>query len=100
MDIKALPGKFKDIILKYKYALLIAAIGLVFLLVPGNQEEKLTDVVDRDLQTANRSIDTEMLTDILQSIQGAGKVKVMLSFSSGEEYINPTTFPPETQAGN
>lgn len=84
MDMKALPGKLKSFVGKYRYALLIAVIGIVFLLLPGKQEQKKSVAVDTSPQIVDRGVDTQLLTDILQSVQGAGKVRVMLSVASGE----------------
>lgn len=84
MEIKSLPGKLKSFAEKYRYALLIAVVGLVLLLIPGKQEQKNTVVTDTSPVIMNHGIDTQMLTDILQTVQGAGKVKVMLSVASGE----------------
>ena len=83
MDIKGLTNKLTGIVSKYKYAVLILLIGIALLLMPykNNAETNIASTQQPNLQT----LETSELTDILESIQGAGKVKVLLSFASGEE---------------
>ena len=85
MDWLSLKEKGMSFWRKYKFALLILALGFALMLIPGrkdtalptpkiNQEEASTDMEDR-------------LEEILTKIQGAGKVSVMVSLSSGEEIV-------------
>ena len=88
MDIKRLTQKAKEAISKYKYAAVILLIGISLLVVPQKIDSKtVTDIPQKqNLETFK----TTELVEILQSIQGAGKVKVLLSISSGEKTVYQT----------
>lgn len=88
MDIKQLSGKVKNVLKNYKYAVVILLIGLVFLVLPERSVKK-TDVPDISMQNI-QGLDTKALAEILQSIQGAGKVEVLLSMASGEKTVYQT----------
>ena len=88
MDIKGLTIKVKDTVIKYKYAVVILLIGIAILLTP---KKATTTSVDSPSPIRNTSIvETEELATILQSIKGAGKVKVLLSVGAGEQTIYQT----------
>ncbi len=88
MDIKQLSGKVKNVLKNYKYVVVILLIGLVFLVLPERSVKK-TDVSDLSMQNI-QGLDVEALAEILQSIQGAGKVEVLLSMASGEKTVYQT----------
>ena len=88
MDIKKVTEKLKKTVLKYKYAVVILLAGIVLLLMP--QKSKVETAMDMTNTRNTQTFKTEELTDILQSIQGAGKVKVLLSIGSGEQTIYQT----------
>ncbi len=85
MDIKGIGVKIKDAVSKYRYAAIILLVGIGLLLIP--QRSKNTPVVDNAPETSAQTFEIEELSDILQTIEGAGKVKVLLSFASGEKTI-------------
>lgn len=78
-------------LLRYKYALLVAAAGVALLLWPespaaslgGGQEAAQTSAGAED---AAREME-EAMEDILEKIQGVGRVDVMLTLQSGGERI-------------
>lgn len=94
MEIKKIAGKFLVLTEKYKYALVILLIGLALLLIPEKQtniqniESTVPAVTDQETLTQ------ESLAQLLQSVEGAGKVKVLLSMATGEE----TIFQTDTEA--
>ncbi len=90
MEIKQLSGKLQSIVGKYRYAVLVLAIGLVLLLLPGKATQSKQPVNESKPANNQQATEMEMLTEILQSIQGAGKVRVLLSMASGEETIYQT----------
>lgn len=91
MDVKSIPGKAIKLISKYKYAAIVLAIGVVLLLLPSRSVEKTENAQEIKLTSTNsQTISASALTEILQSIQGAGKVQVLLSVSSGERIIYQT----------
>lgn len=71
---------------KYRWPALILLIGLALLLVPGKDAgEQMVPVIN---QTQDNILSLEeALSDILSTVQGAGKVRVMLSLASGEETL-------------
>lgn len=88
MDIKGLTGKIKDSVFKYKYAVVILLIGVGLLLIP--QKSKAAPVTQTAQLKNAQTFETDELAAILQSIQGAGKVRVLLSVGSGEQTVYQT----------
>ena len=88
MDIKGLTGKIKETVFKYKYAVVILLIGIGLLLIP--QKAKESPIAQSTQAVRSQTIETDELTEILQAIEGAGKVKVLLSIGSGEQTIYQT----------
>lgn len=86
--------KFLD---KYKYVFLVLLIGVILLLIPNDKEE--TTPEGQRSETTGENLSTEeQLADILSMIQGAGKVQVMLTVDSGEEYLYQTNSSVSTSA--
>lgn len=84
MDRVVAKEKVGGVLRRYKYALLILAVGLFLMCLPsgsGNQDEAVPETVEPDTQV---DIATQ-LEQILSQIDGAGKVQVMLSPATGEE---------------
>ena len=76
-----------EIIKKYRYAMLVLAVGLILLVLPtGTREETVTEPT---LIQEKADIASE-LEAILCQIQGAGRVKVMLTPAYGQETIYQT----------
>lgn len=85
MDVKRLLGSIKQKVFKFKYAAVVLAIGLVILLLPGKETQSAK--TNTEPTPVIQSMQAEQLENILQSIDGAGKVQVMLSMASGEETV-------------
>ena len=84
MDWQLSGTKATDFIKKYKYAVLIVAVGIFLMMIPEEkavQEEnqEVVEQIHHDLQ--------DSLEEILSKIDGAGKVNVLLTESSGPETI-------------
>ena len=88
MDLKSAGNKVKQILLKYKYAGIILLIGLSLLLIPGKKIEE--PEVLQEQETIHREIDAKALSEILESVEGAGRVQVLLSIASGEKTVYQT----------
>lgn len=90
MELKRVSSKFLLLIEKYKYAILILLVGLTLLLIPGKQtkQENVNSILPAT--TNEENLMQESLAQILQSVEGAGKVKVLLSTGAGEETIYQT----------
>ena len=85
MDIKGLFCKLKNAAYKYKYAIIILLIGIALLLIPQNAKEQ--PVIDSVQKGNSQTFEADELSAILQTVQGAGRVKVLLSVASGENTI-------------
>lgn len=90
MDIKKITGKVSALTEKYKYAILVLLIGLVLLLLPDNRSNPKERPSIVPTIARAETLTQESLSQILQSVEGAGKVKVLLSTASGEQTIYQT----------
>ena len=73
---------------KYKYVLLILAVGLVLLLWPtGEGEEPGESPSNGAAQNFNLAALEEKLSQALSQVEGAGKVTVTLTVKSGMEQV-------------
>lgn len=98
MDIKTFGPKLKDAFSKYKYAGIILLIGLVLLLIPGKSTEKVQISTPKEIR--QQEIETDALVQILETIQGAGEVKVLLSTASGAETVYQTDCDSSADTGS
>lgn len=86
MDRVSFGGKWKDILKKYRYVILVILLGLLLLSIP---EQKKNEAVSEE--TIKPVISTEEeLENILSQIDGAGDVKVLLTVAAGEEILYQT----------
>ncbi len=70
---------------KNKFVILALLVGVIILLIPQRTEEKVSETV---IATQPETTDiTEELTQILSQIDGAGKVKVMLTVQTGQTTV-------------
>lgn len=88
MDLKTIQSRVKYIAIKYKYVIIIVAVGLALMLLPGRQEniDSKSDVI----QTVSSNDPEAALENILSQISGAGRVEVMLTVLCGEKTIYQT----------
>lgn len=71
---------------KYAWPAIILLTGMVLLLLPGKDPQETEG--QGIIETADNIMSLEeALSEILSTVQGAGKVKVMLSVASGEETL-------------
>ena len=79
-------GNWINHLKKYKYALLVLMLGVCLMVFPTNKKthdnSDLSDPPALDAET--------QLKEILQKIQGAGNVDVMLTLKEGTHYIYQT----------
>ena len=73
---------------KYRYAVLILAIGLALMLIPGPSTIQQQEVVPEPNVTVQT--DSDRLKNLLTHIKGAGRVEVLLSYAEGERIIYQT----------
>jgi len=88
VDIKNLIGTLKAIVSKYKYAAIVLVIGVALLLIPEMKQQTKSPVTESIVNS--QALEMESLSNILQAIDGAGNVQVLLSIASGEETIYQT----------
>lgn len=86
MDIKATLGKLPGWLRKYRYPILVLAIGLVLMALPGRNKQTDPIPAERTVTAENVSISSE-LAQILCRIQGVGKVEVMLTVKAGQTTV-------------
>lgn len=83
MDRLSIQSKIKDVFGKYKFVLLILCVGLLLMLLPGKTEEEEITKEPQSIVEKNFDI-TDQLQNILSRLEGAGRVEVMLTVSTGE----------------
>lgn len=89
MDLTGLGKNITKGFKQYKYAVLILLLGLALMLIPGKRSVPQT----AEPIAAQESQSTDvcaLLEEILSQIQGAGKVRVLLSEAAGERTIYQT----------
>lgn len=72
-----------ELLSKYRYVVLILAVGVVLMLLPTSSED--TGQTQTTTQSQEQSADIkEQLTQLLSQIQGVGQVQVMLTVQTGK----------------
>lgn len=86
MDITGIKKKAKEVILKYRYVVLVLAVGVVLMLLPsGGSDEAEPEQTAQAVQIQPDL--AQELSQILSQIEGVGSVKVMLTISAGETTV-------------
>ena len=90
MELKHRFKRTISLIKKYKYAVMIIAVGLFLMLLPAKKENtpNTQNVIASDHEQSKPLED--QLAQILCQIKGVGKVKVMLSVAQGEQIVYQT----------
>lgn len=89
MDISAIGSKLIEYIRKYRYVLLVLAIGVVLMVIPTGKKQPAGNAEPVSTQPAF-SDPTNELEQILSRIDGAGKVQLMLTLDAGEKIVYQT----------
>ena len=87
MDGIAPKQRINALVSKYKYPILVAAVGLALMLLPGPAEK--TEVPAATVTEARESLE-QRLEAILTGIEGAGQVRVLLTEKAGRETLYQT----------
>lgn len=74
---------------KYKWFILVLAIGLILMLFPGNNQEAVSQPQTSTKEPEQISLQQE-LEQLLSQLEGAGKVRVLLTESTGQQTIYQT----------
>ena len=80
---------------RYRYVLIVVAVGLILMLLPGGSTPKQEQ--PQQIQETEADFATE-LAEILSKIKGAGKVEVMLTTAQGQETCYQTDSRGEDQS--
>lgn len=86
-----LSGRLPETMKKYKYPMLILAVGLVLMLMPVGKEKETAAVPVPQAQEAREDFDLSGFTGdaemLLRSVSGAGEVRVLFTLDTdGEKY--------------
>lgn len=76
-------GKCKKVFIKYRYPALVLLVGVLLMLLPG---QKVTQEKQEAVEPVCETME-QRLANILSTVQGAGKVDVLLSVSQGEQIV-------------
>ena len=89
MDRNTVKSKLLEAVKKYRYAAIIVLIGILLMIFPTNTQktEQSQPVTNEQIPVTTLE---ERLSQLLSHVSGAGKVKVILTLSSGEETLYQT----------
>ena len=87
MDFKELKKRISSWAMKYKYVWIVLLVGMILMMIPSKSSQSVSsDTPAMQQHPEELSVETK-LEEILSSLHGAGKVKVMLSVSQSEKII-------------
>ena len=89
MDRSTLKKRLVTLIKEYRYAAVILAAGLILMLLPSGRKDESTDAIAVATQIEMDDLE-DRLGEILSSVQGAGKVKILLTQAQGEQTVYQT----------
>ena len=75
--------KLRDILKKYRFAALVALAGVVLMLLPG-KKDSMPDAETAEDGGFSLEETEKRMAEVLGSVEGVGKVRVMLTLRSGE----------------
>lgn len=89
MGERMIPQKLRSAVEKYKFAAIILLIGLVLMLLPGENTQAGTTEESAPQEQVVEDLETR-LEALLGKISGAGRVEVLLTVATGEETVYQT----------
>ena len=89
MDQQGLKNKILFFVKEYRFAAIILVIGLILMLLPSGRKDKGAETVPVMGQAEAEDLEAR-LGEILSSVQGAGKVKILLTKARGEQTVYQT----------
>lgn len=83
------PAYWKALFHKYKYVLLVCALGLALMLWPSGEKSAAAPSLSAEEETAEESVARleTRLRSILEQMDGVGRAQVLLTVKSGSESI-------------
>ena len=101
-QLSQLRGQAAQLLRKYRIPLLVFLLGVVLALVPGRT--KKTEAQQLTAETAGTAFDLSaaqaQMEELLSAIDGAGRVRLMLTLSSGERVVYQTDSRTVTASGS
>lgn len=89
MDRVGLEQRIKKWFGRYRYGLLVVALGIFLMMLPTGTDHTPQSGTSEAAQAENTSVSDE-LADILSQIRGVGKVRVMITEAAGAETVYQT----------
>lgn len=89
MDWISVSSKWMDYIKKYRYVALVLLAGLVLMALPEGEDAQENTMQAKEETVCQENLE-DALSQILSQIEGAGKVKVLLTEAAGEEILYQT----------
>lgn len=89
MDWISVSSKWMDYIKKYRYVALVLLAGLVLMALPEGEDAQENTIQAKEETVCQENLE-DALSQILSQIEGAGKVKVLLTEAAGEEILYQT----------
>ena len=86
MDASAFP-KFRQLLGKYKLFFLVLLLGIALMLLPEGGKSTEQEAAEGKVQPVSLQ---EQLSELLSSMEGAGRVQVLLTTRSGEKTVFQT----------
>lgn len=86
MDIAGIRSKVTEGLQKYRYVILVLAVGLLLMLLPSGGSDDAEKKESVSISESKQDLAQE-LSSILSQIEGVGSVKVMLTISAGESTV-------------
>ena len=83
-------GALQELFKKYKWAAVVVLMGMMLMAFPSGKEEAKNQPVSVPEHTAETDTLELRLENLLSRLEGAGKVKVLLSIASGSEKVFQT----------
>ena len=90
MDWVTLREKLRLWLKEYRYVILVLFLGIVLMLLPQSNEREERDTEAPVAETVAAVSLQEQLEQILTMVQGAGKVRVLLTEAAGERVVYQT----------
>lgn len=76
--------KLKELLKKYRFAVLVALAGIVLMLLPGGEKQSDTDTGSTAEESFSLEDTEKRMAEVLGAMDGVGRVQVMLTLRSGE----------------
>lgn len=97
MEWATLKMKLWALVKEYRYAVIILVIGLILMLMPSGGKDKVEEPTPGLAQGQTEPLE-ERLGEVLSAVQGAGRVKILLTEARGGRTVYQTDTQERTDA--